>query len=92
MLGLSNMRKVGLLTLTLTRNPNPNPSRNPNPLHALTGDGIAFRDFLTEKFPNVRNGCVGRAEFSKRYFQNRLLPLTSASLPSSTNVVGIVVL
>ena len=46
--------------------PNPDPNTNPMPLHAITGDGIAFRDFLTEKFPNVRNGCVGRAEFSKR--------------------------
>jgi hypothetical protein len=32
----------------------------------LTGDGIAFRDFLLDKFPNLKNGCVGRAELSKR--------------------------
>ncbi len=32
----------------------------------MPGDGLAFRDFLSAKFPNVRNRCVGRAEFSKR--------------------------
>jgi hypothetical protein len=31
------------------------------------GDGLPFRDFLAEKYPNLKNQCVGRAEFSKRY-------------------------
>jgi hypothetical protein len=51
-------------------NPNPYPYPYPNPyphpVHAIKGDGIAFRDFLSEKLPHLRNGCVGRAEFSKR--------------------------
>jgi hypothetical protein len=35
--------------------------------HGLEGDGIAFRDFLVDKFPDLVNRCVGRAELSKRY-------------------------
>ncbi len=29
------------------------------------GDGLAFRDFLGQKFPDLGNKCVGRAGFSK---------------------------
>ncbi len=30
------------------------------------GDGIQFRDYCEEQFPNLINQCVGRAELSKR--------------------------
>ena len=30
------------------------------------GDGNAFADFLQEKYPDVTNNCVGRADFAKR--------------------------
>jgi hypothetical protein len=30
------------------------------------GDGVAFRDFLKRRYPNLKNRCVGRAENSKR--------------------------
>ncbi len=32
----------------------------------MKGDGDAFEDFLTAKYPRVTNKCVGRADFSKR--------------------------
>jgi hypothetical protein len=31
------------------------------------GDGIAFRDYLKEHYPDLSNQCVGRAELSKSY-------------------------
>jgi hypothetical protein len=40
---------------------------------SLLGDGIQFRDFLLEHFPDLVNTCVGRAELSKRYRQHRVL-------------------
>ncbi len=40
------------------------PTIHPSPHR--TGDGIQFRDFLREHFPDLINTCIGRAELSKR--------------------------
>ena len=45
-------------------------------LTLTVGDGLAFRDFLAEKYPNLENKCVGRAEFSKRSDPYPTLTLT----------------
>ncbi len=48
-------------------------------LPSSQGDGFAFRDFLATKFPDLVNGCVGRAEMSKRYLYPSLTLLTFVS-------------
>ena len=37
------------------------------------GDGIQFRDFLRDNFPDLENTCIGRAELSKRSKPSPLL-------------------
>jgi hypothetical protein len=61
MLGLSNTQKVLPFSTVYCY------LYLPSITLSFAGDGLAFRDFLAANFPNVRNRCVGRAEFSKRF-------------------------
>jgi hypothetical protein len=63
-LALSSMPKVHSLTFKDVPTPSPVPNKPISCL--LVGDGIQFRDYLLEHFPDLVNTCVGRAELSKR--------------------------
>ncbi len=75
----------------------PHTAQHTHPLpRNLSGDGIQFRDFLREHFPDLQNTCVGRAELSKRYMLSTIIVLSahiwlvfvSSYVPRATGKTG----